>query len=82
MGGLCDFGVTPVPIGLGFGFWTALGLELGIRGPDLGLGLDKMARKSLPSFAFHKCFRSYWSGSAGHCHRQGPPGEKPAQPRS
>ena len=36
MGGLCDFGVTPVPIGLGFG--TALGL--GLRGPDLGLGLD------------------------------------------
>ena len=37
-GGLCDFGVTPVPIGLGF--WTALGLGLGLRGPDLGLGLD------------------------------------------
>ena len=41
MGGLCDFGVTPVPIGLGFGFGTALGLVLGLRGPDLGLGLDK-----------------------------------------
>ena len=39
-GGLCDFGVTPVPIGLGFGFWTALGLDLGLRGPDMGLGLD------------------------------------------
>ena len=38
MGGPCDFGVTPVPIGLGF--WTALGLGLGLRGPDLGLGLD------------------------------------------
>ena len=38
MGGLCDFGVTPVPIGLGF--WTALGLGLGLRGPELGLGLD------------------------------------------
>ena len=31
--------VSPqVPIGLGFGFWTALGL--GLRGLDLGLGLD------------------------------------------
>ncbi len=38
MGGLCDFGVTPVPIGLRFEFGTALGL--GLRGPDLGLGLD------------------------------------------
>ena len=28
----------PVPIGVGFG--TALGLRLGLRGPDLGLGLD------------------------------------------
>ena len=35
----CDFGVTPDPIGLGFEFWTALGLDLGLRGPDLGLGL-------------------------------------------
>ena len=34
--GLCDFGVTPVPIGLGF--WTGLGLGLGLRVPDLGLG--------------------------------------------
>ena len=33
--GPCDYGVTPVPIGLGFG--TALGLSLGLRGPDLGL---------------------------------------------
>ena len=40
MGGLCDFGVTPVPIGLRFGFGTALCLGLGLRGPDLGLGLD------------------------------------------
>ena len=40
MGGICDFGVTPVPIGLLFGFWTALGLGLGLWGPDLGLGLD------------------------------------------
>ena len=32
----CDYCVTPVPIGLGF--WTALGL--GLRGLDLGLGLD------------------------------------------
>ena len=30
----------PVPIGLGFEFWTALGLSLGLRGLDLGLGLD------------------------------------------
>ena len=30
----------PVPIGLGFGFWTTSGLDLGLRGPDLGLGLD------------------------------------------
>jgi len=43
VGGLCDFGVTPVPIELGFGFRTALGLGLGLRGPDLGLGLDKTA---------------------------------------
>ena len=42
VGGLCDFGVTPVPIGLGFGFRTALGL--GLRGPDLGLGLDNILR--------------------------------------
>ena len=39
-GGLCDFGVTPVPIELGFGFRTALGIGLGLRGLDLGLGLD------------------------------------------
>ena len=31
-GGLLDFSVTPVPIGLG--------LELDLRGPDLGLGFD------------------------------------------
>ena len=37
---LCDYGVTPVLIGLGFGFGTALGL--GLRGPDLGLGLDNL----------------------------------------
>ena len=35
MGGLCDYSVTPVPIGLGFEFWTALGLGLGLRGPDV-----------------------------------------------
>ena len=34
----CDYCVTPVPIGLGFLFGTALGL--GLMGPDLGLGLD------------------------------------------
>ena len=39
-GGPCDYCVTPVPIGLRFGFWTALGLDLGLRGQDLGLGLD------------------------------------------
>ena len=49
-GGQCDFGVTPVPIGLGF--WTALGLGLGVRGPDLGLGLDK---KILPSSGIRNC---------------------------
>ena len=38
MGGPCDYCVTPVPFGLGFG--TALFLGLGLRGPDLGLGLD------------------------------------------
>ena len=43
MGGLCDFGVTLVPIGLGFG--TAFGLGLGLRGPDLGLGLDNIKPK-------------------------------------
>ena len=42
-GGPCDFGVTPVPNGLGFRFWTALGLGLGLRGPDLGLGLDNIS---------------------------------------
>ena len=36
----CDYSVTPVPIGLRFGFWTALSLGLGLRGPDLGIGLD------------------------------------------
>ena len=39
-GGLWDYSVTPVPIGLGFLIWTVLGLGLGLRGPDLGLGLD------------------------------------------
>ena len=43
MGGPCDFGVTPVPTGLGF--LTGLGLGLGLRGPDLGLGLDKNLKK-------------------------------------
>ena len=38
--GPCDYCVTPVPIGLGFGFRTALGLVFGLRGLDLGLGLD------------------------------------------
>ena len=41
MGGLCDYGVTPVPIGLGYG--TDLGLGLGLRGPDFGVlkrGID------------------------------------------
>ena len=38
VGGQGDFGVTPVPIGLGFR--TALGL--GLWGPHLGLGLDNM----------------------------------------
>ena len=33
---------APVPIGLGFSFWTGLGPDLGLRGPDLGLGLDKL----------------------------------------
>ena len=41
VGGPCDYCVTPVPIGLGF--WTALGL--GLRGPDLGLGLDNNTLK-------------------------------------
>ena len=39
-GGLLHFSGTPVPIGLGFQFLTGLGLELGLRGPDLGLGFD------------------------------------------
>ena len=38
-GGPCDYCVTLVPIGLGFG--TSLGL--GLRGPDLGLGLDNQS---------------------------------------
>ena len=44
----CDFSVTPVPIGLGFGFGTALGLGLVLRGPDLGLGLDKKLDNFIP----------------------------------
>ena len=39
-GGLCDFIVTPVPIGLGFQFLTGFGLVLGLGGLDLELGLD------------------------------------------
>ena len=39
-GGPCDYCVTPVPIELRFGFWTALDFVAGLRGPDLGLGLD------------------------------------------
>ena len=35
-GGPCDFSVTPVPIGLGFRFGTALGFGLGIQGTGLG----------------------------------------------
>ena len=38
--GPCDYCVTPVPIGLGFLFGTALGL--GLMGLDLGLGLDNL----------------------------------------
>ena len=38
----CDYCVTPVPIGLGFCFWTGLGLVLGLGGLDLGLGLDNI----------------------------------------
>ena len=41
-GSPCDYSVTPVPIGLGFVIRTALGLGLGLRGPDLGLGLDNI----------------------------------------
>ena len=40
-GGLLDFSVTPDPIGLGFEFLTGLGLDLGLKGLDLGLGLEK-----------------------------------------
>ena len=47
-GGPCDYGVTPVPIGIGFGFGTALGLGLVLRGPDLGLGLDKKLDNFIP----------------------------------
>ena len=36
---------TPFPIGLGFGFGTALGSGLGLRGPDLGPGLDNIFTK-------------------------------------
>ena len=46
-GGPFDFGVTPVPIGLGFGFRTALVLGLGLRGPDLGVGLDNNGQYAL-----------------------------------
>ena len=35
VGGPCDFTITPVPIRLGLGFGTALGLDL--RGLELGL---------------------------------------------
>ena len=37
----------PVPIGLGFRFWTAFGLGLGLRGPDLGLGLDNFSGNTI-----------------------------------
>ena len=43
-GGPCDFGVTLVPIGLGFGFETALGFGLDLGGLDLGLGLDSSTK--------------------------------------
>ena len=46
VGGPCDYCVTPVPIGLGF--WTALGM--GLRGPDLGIGLDN-SLKGLKEFS-------------------------------
>ena len=45
IGGPCDYCVTPVPIGLRFGF--ALGLGLDLRGPDLGLELDNIFNKLL-----------------------------------
>ena len=37
-----NYGVTPVPIELGFWFWTGLGLVWGLGGLDLGLGLDNL----------------------------------------
>ena len=40
MAGLCDYCVTPVPIGCGFG--TALGQGSGLRGPDLGLTINSL----------------------------------------
>ena len=46
--GLCDYGVTPVPTGLVFGFGTALGL--GLRGLDLGVGLDMTILQHAPGF--------------------------------
>ena len=51
-GGLCDFIVTPVPIGLAFQFLTGLGLVLGLEGLDLGLGLDNCLDFSLLRSAF------------------------------
>ena len=39
-GGLCDFSVTQVPIGVEFLFLTGFGLVVGLGGLDLGLGLD------------------------------------------
>ena len=47
VGGLCDFSVTLVPIGLEFR--TALGLGLGRRGQDFGLELDNSSRMQISS---------------------------------
>ena len=61
VGGSCDSCVTPVPIGLGFG--TALFLGLGLRGPDLGLGLDNFKLQPLQLVAVasypHQLVASY-----------------------
>ena len=57
VGGPWDYCVTPVPIGLGLGLGFGFGTDLGfgLRGPDLGLGLDNyilFAIKKVKKYTF------------------------------
>ena len=57
--------VTPVPIGLGFG--TALGL--GLKGPDLRLGLDNKIKMRYPVLLRRWCFSKLIESDL-HLHRE------------